>query len=180
MRFVLDYTRHNVGEGLCQIDLHNSSLTFDDMYRDFQQTSGILNSLDALGHMWTVDYYSRVVISNQAGSRVVLLQFSNERLENIRNPHQILEDTSVLKGPSLVPRWVTQGQQRVIKLTQSGAYCHVVEGMGGIEFTNVTDEMEVLFLLERYFPGADEAGWESTEPTHGLNIYIQLNRLKVD
>ena len=47
MRFILDYVRQNMGANLCQIDLHNSSLTFEDMNMEPQQTSGILDLLGA-------------------------------------------------------------------------------------------------------------------------------------
>ena len=59
MGFNLDYARRNTEENLRRINLHNSSLTFEDMYRELQQTSGIIDLLNAHGHLWAVNYDSQ-------------------------------------------------------------------------------------------------------------------------
>ena len=46
--------------------------------------------------------------------------------------------------------------------------CLVVEGMEGIEFITVTEEMEAVLLLERHSPGAGEAVWSSEESIYRL------------
>ena len=98
----------------------------------------------------------------------MILQSSNEHLQNVRTLRQELEDTAVLEGPFPVPRWVPPGQQRMLSFTRSGYHYSLIKGVKNhIEYTKVTEEMEALLLLERYCPGAGEVIWSIAEPERG-------------
>ena len=99
LRWVMSYGRSHINEYLPRINLVIASLTVHDESRELQQTRRILSMVDTLGSAWKGrDYDPRQVLSNQAGSKYVLFQYSNGRLQNDKYPNQQLEETSVLGG----------------------------------------------------------------------------------
>ena len=72
-----------MSEYLPRVNLENASFTLYDKSQELIQTRMKLDMNDNLGNVWTNNYDpGQAVLSNQVGSRYVLLQFSNGCLQN--------------------------------------------------------------------------------------------------
>ena len=74
------------------------------------------------------------MLSNQVGTRYVLLQLSNGRFQNNMYPNQELEGMFVLEGPYPVRRWEGHGQGRVMRNISPTVSAPIYEGDADIDF----------------------------------------------